>query len=88
MDIMHEGPACIYGDNQSVSANAPTPESALKKKSSSLAHRLVRERVAMDDWRTDHVNANENEADLLTKFLPFGEKRRKCIRKVLLHICG
>ena len=42
----------------------------------------------MDDLRTAHVNTNENEADPLTKVLPFGPKRRKFVRKVLMHICG
>ena len=36
MGIPVEGPACVYGDNQSVLANASVPDSALKKKSQSL----------------------------------------------------
>ena len=88
MGITYEGPAYLYGDNQSVLANTTVPESTLKKKSSSLAYHLVREGVAMDDWRTTYVNTNDNEADLLTKVLPFGQKRRKFVRKVLMHIYG
>ena len=78
----------MHGDNQSVIANTKMPESTLKKKSSSLAYHLIREGVAMDDWRTAYVNAHDNEADLLTKVLPFGEKRRNFVRKVLMHIYG
>ena len=44
-----EGPACAYGDNQSVLANASVPDSALKKKSQSLAYHFVREGVARDE---------------------------------------
>ena len=86
--MTHEGLACFYSDNQSVVANTTTPESTLKKKSPYLAYHLVREGVVMDDWRTAHANTNENEADLLTKILPFGEKNRKFVRKVLMHIYG
>lgn len=64
------------------------PESTLKKKSSCLACHLTREGVAMGDRRKARVSANENEADLLTKVLSFGEKRRKFVRKALMHICG
>ena len=46
----------------------------------------MREGVARDEWRTAYVNTNENEADLLTKPLPNGEKRRKFVKKVLHHI--
>jgi hypothetical protein len=88
MGIPCEGPAYIYGDNQSVLANTTVPESTLKKKSSSLAYHLIREGVALDEWRTTYVNTNDNEADLLTKVLPFGEKRRGFVRKVLHHIYG
>ena len=42
----------------------------------------------MDDWRTVHVNTNNNEADLLPKVLPFGEKMRKFVRKALMRIYG
>ena len=68
--------------------NITTLESTFKKKSSSLAYHLMREGVETDDWRTARTRTNENEADLLTKFLPFGEKRCKFARKALTHIHG
>ena len=52
MGIPVEGPAYIYGDNQSVLANTTVPESALKKKSQSLAYHFVCEGCARDEWRT------------------------------------
>ena len=78
MGIPVEGPTCMYGDNQSVLANTTIPDSTLRKKSQSIAYHFVREGVARDEWRTSYVNTHENEADLLTKQLPQGEKKRVC----------
>ena len=69
-------------------ANTAIPESTLKKKSPSLACHPVRKGVLMHDWRIARANANENEADLLAKVLPFGQKRRKFVRKALSHAYG
>ena len=66
-------------------ANTTIPASALKKKSQSIAYHFVHEGVAHDKWRTTYVNTNENEADLLTKLLPSGEKRKNFVRWVLHH---
>ena len=88
MGIPCEGPALIYGDNQSVLANTTIPDSTLKKKSQSIAFHFVREGSARDEWRTTYVNTHDNEADLLTKLLPNGEKRRGFVRNLLHHIFG
>ena len=86
MDIPCESPACACSNNQSVLASTAVSESTLKKKSSLPAYHLVREGVALDKQRTAYVNNHDNEADLLTKVLPFGEKRHRFVRKVLHHI--
>ena len=86
MGMSLNGPACIFGDNQSVLANTTIPDSTLKKKSQSTAHHFMREGVARDEWRTAHVNTHENPADLLTKPLPSGEKRKNFVRMLLHHI--
>ena len=86
MGIPVIGPCYIAGDNQSVLANTTEPGSTLKKKSQSIAYHFVREGVARDEWRTAYINTHENEADLLTKQLPFGEKRRGFVRNLLHHI--
>ena len=86
MGIPVTGPAYIFGDNQSVLANTTIPDSTLKKKSQSIAYHFVREGVARDEWRTTYVNTHENPADLLTKPLPAGEKRRNFVRMILHHI--
>ena len=44
--------------------------------------------AARDEWRTTYVNTHDNEADLLTKPLPSGEKRKGFVRAVLHHIFG
>ena len=67
-----EGLNYLCGDNQSVLANTSNAESTSKKNSMSLACYPIREVVNMDDWRKFYVNANDNEADLLSKVLLFG----------------
>ena len=74
LGIPCDEPSLMYGDNQSVLANTTIPDSALKKKSQSIAYHFVMEGSARDEWRTTYVNTHENEADLLTKPLPNGEK--------------
>lgn len=88
MGIPCEGPAYVFGDNQSVLANTTIPDSTLKKKSQSIAYHFVREGVARDEWRTTYVNTHQNESDLLTKMLPSGEKRKGFVRMLLHHIFG
>ena len=88
MGIPVDRPTCIYGDNQSVLANTTIPDSTLKKKSESIAYHFVCERVARDEWRTSYVNTHDNEADLLTKQLPHGEKRKGFVSNLLHHSFG
>ena len=86
MGILVIGPSLIFGDNQSVRNNTSIPESQLKKKSQSIAYHFIREGVARDEWRTAYVNTHENTADLLTKMLPDGEKRRRFVNRLLYHV--
>ena len=86
MGIPCEGPAFIFGDNQSVLANSTVPESMLKKKSNSIAYHFVREGVARDEWRCVYINTLFNIADLLTKPLPSGEKRNRFVSMILYHV--
>ena len=88
MGIPVIGPALIYGDNQSVLYNSSIPDSTLKKKSQSIAYHFVREGAARDEWRTAYVSTQENPADLLTKVLPMGEKRRGFVMMLQHHIFG
>jgi hypothetical protein len=86
MGIPCEDPTFVYGDNQSVLFNTSIPESTLKKKSQSIAYHFVHEGSARDEWRTAYVNTHLNPADLLTKPLPHGEKRRSFVQMLLHHI--
>ena len=67
-------------------ANTTSPDSMLKKKMVSICYFFCREGVARDEWRTTYVNTDDNEADLLTKPLPAGMKRKKFVRNMLHHI--
>ena len=62
MGIPVDGPAYIYGDNQSVLANTTIPDSTLKKKSQSIAYHFVREGSARHEWRTTYVNTHHKSA--------------------------
>ena len=84
--ITVEGPAYIEGDNQSVLENKTIPYSTLNIKSQRIAYNFVREGAAGDQWRTIYVNTHDNEADLLTKQLTSGEKRKGFVRKILHHV--
>ena len=86
MGIPCEAPAYFYGDNQSVLANMTIPDSTLKKESQSIVYHLVREGSTRDEWKTSYINTHENEADLLIKFLPNGEKRKGFLRRFLHHM--
>ena len=76
MGIPCSEPTFIYGDNQSVQANTTIPDSTLKKKSLSIAYHFVQDGAAHDEWRMTYINTHKNEADLLTKLLPSGEKQK------------
>ena len=86
MGIRINGPAFVYGDNQSVLANTLSPDSSLKKKSNSIVFHFVREGIARDEWRTTYIETDENTSDILTKPLPSGEKRRKFGKRLLHHL--
>ena len=86
MGIPVEVPAYIEGDNQYFLANTAILDSTLNKKSQSIAYNFLREGAARGEWRTTYVNTHENEADLLTKQLPSGDKRNSIIRNLLHHV--
>ena len=86
MGIPCDGPAYLFSDNQSVLCNTTLPDSTLKKKSQSIAYHFIREGAVRDEWRTTYVSTHDNEADLLTKVLPDGERQRGFLRNLLHHI--
>ena len=74
MGIPVEAPVYVYRDNQSVLANMTVPNSALKKKLQSITYHFICEGSARGERCTADVNTQDNEADLLTKLMPSGEK--------------
>ena len=83
MGISCDDLTSIYGDNQLVLANTTIPDSTLKKKSQSITYHFVHEGASRDEWQMTYVNTHENEADLLTKQLPSGEKRKSFFSKTI-----
>ena len=86
MGIPCMGLTYIEGDNKSVLANTTIPDSKLRKSNQSVCYHMVREGSARDVWRTGYVKSELNEADLLTKHLPFENKRKRFVRNILHHI--
>ena len=86
MGIPVIGLAYVQGNNQSVLANTTRPDLTLKKKLQSIAYHFVCEGAACDKWRMAYVNTNNNDADLLIKKLPHGEKRKGFVMNLLHHI--
>jgi hypothetical protein len=86
LGIPCDGPVYIQGDNQFVLYNTTIPDSTLKKKSQSIAYHYVREGSARDEWRTSYISTHDNDADLLTKTQPAGEKRKRFVHNLLHHI--
>ena len=86
MGIPISGPSFIYGDNMSVIHNTQSPESTLKKKSHSICYHALRESVAMGECLTAHVPTKLNPADLCTKVIPGGQKRKSLIDLMLYDI--
>ena len=82
------GPAYILGENQYVLANTSITYSTIKKKNQSICYNFIREGAARDKWITSYVNTNNIEADLLTKLLTSGDKRKVFVRSLMQHIFG
>jgi hypothetical protein len=86
MGVPISGPSYIYGDNMSVIHNTQRPESTLKKKSNSICYHFAREAVAMGEAKMEHINNNENPADIATKIIYGGQKRDYLVGKLLMDI--
>ena len=76
----------IYGNNKLVLVNSSVPTSVLQKKSSSIAYHFVREGVAASEWLMTYISTHDNIADLFTKPLPGGERRKRLIKMFLHHL--
>jgi hypothetical protein len=76
MGVELDGPANVFGDNESVIKNVTRPESMLKKKHNSVAFHKVRESGAAGAIRVAHEPGVTNLSDMLTKILgPLKQKQ-------------
>ena len=62
-----DGPAWLFGDNQSVVTSSTIPHSTLSKRWNALSYHRVREAVAAGYLRFHFIDSKQNPADILTK---------------------
>ena len=79
-----DGPANVFGDNQSVINNASVPESPLKKKHVAICYHRVREACAADVIRIAKEDSETNLADLLTKNLD-RHRHKSLVERILRY---
>jgi hypothetical protein len=73
MGVPLDGPAWMFGDNQSVITQSTLPHSILSKRHNALAYHRVREAVAKGILHFLKIDGKQNPADILTKFLAWPE---------------
>ena len=69
MGIPLDGPAWLFGDNQSVITSSTIPHSNLNKRHNALSYHRVREAIAAKVLYFIHVDGKTNPSDIMTKFL-------------------
>jgi hypothetical protein len=69
LGIPIEGPAWLFGDNQSVITSSTIPHSCLNKRHNALSYHRVREALAAEILYFLHMDGKYNPSDILTKFL-------------------
>jgi hypothetical protein len=69
MGIPIDGPAWLFGDNQSVIISSNIPHSNLHKRHNALSYHRVREAIAAEIMYFLHMDGKYNPSDILTKFL-------------------
>jgi hypothetical protein len=69
LGIPIDGPAWLFGDNQSVITSSNVPHSCLNKRHNALSYHRVREAIAAEILYFIHMDGKYNPSDILTKFL-------------------
>jgi hypothetical protein len=69
MGIPIDGPAWLFGDNQSVVTSSTIPQSTLNKRHNALSYHRVRENIAAGVINFMHIAGKTNPSDVLTKYL-------------------
>ena len=67
MGLFMEGPSQVLCDNKSIVLNLTLPSSTLKKKHNAIAYHRVRENIAAQVIKVNHIDGKSNIADILTK---------------------
>jgi hypothetical protein len=73
MGIPIDGPAWLFGDNQSVIISSTIPHSNLNKRHNALSYHRVREAIAAEIMYFLHMDGKYNPSDILTKFSELGQ---------------
>jgi hypothetical protein len=73
MGIPLDGPAWMFGDNQSVITSSTIPHSNLNKRHNALSYHRVREAIASKVLYFIHIDGKHNPSDILTKFLSWAK---------------
>jgi hypothetical protein len=71
MGVPLDGPAWMFGNNESVVKSATIPHLSLMKHSNALAYHRAREAIAAKVLHFCHIPSNQNPANVLTKFSPW-----------------
>jgi hypothetical protein len=66
-----DGPAWLFGDNESVVTSSTVLHSPLGKRHNALSYHLVRGAIASKVMIFLHIDGKQNVSDCLTKMLPF-----------------
>jgi hypothetical protein len=72
MGIPLDGPAWLFGDNQSIITSSTIPHLALGKHHMALAYHCIREAVAAGVMYFCKIDGKQNPADCLTKYVDHG----------------
>ena len=75
LGINLQGPAYLFGDNQSIVTSSTIPSSVLTKRSSALNYHRVREAIAAGVLKFHHIKGKMNPADILSKHYACGKVR-------------
>jgi hypothetical protein len=73
MGIPLDGPAWMFGDNQSVITSSNIPHSNLNKRHNALSYHRVREAISAGILYFLHIDGKLNPSDILTKFLAWAK---------------
>jgi hypothetical protein len=73
MGIPLDGPAWMFGDNQSVITSSTIPHSNLNKRHNALSYHRVREAMSAQLMYFIHIDGKLNPSDVMTKFLSWAK---------------